>query len=989
MRKSFSRITSLVLSMAMALSFIGINSFKAEASEYYPFACSAGQYEVSYIEDDGSLSKVSCHSSYSEAKAKMKELGGDHVVRSSSSLSPTKIVAMNSGIAYSYPARSGSDTMNLYEIADYSAGDIYHKTTYITNHWEMTYHDTERLLSDGWRGMIQISMNGFEGYADLEYTDLVPSKYIEQSIPLYLGGNDRTGENEQPFKVIPRQKYYEAVSDGNYVDLVLTYHQVYPMKNSLEPMTYTSKIGPAPDFMKGGQRYYSSDGIHYYSDRNLTVYVGTDYSYYQYLPLRSKTNISAPQMEAYLRSTDYYPNSVMKDKAQVFIDAQNIYGCNALLVYALACHESAHGTSNYAVNRNNLFGWNAFDADPDKASYFDSIEQAVNEQMGINLRGYVDITDGRFFNSSLGNKGSGMNVKYASDPYWGVKIAAIAYRIDKYANNYNGNLSDYDVYDLALINSFDIDVKAGPGNGSKTLYTTGYGGEYQKDFVVITLGEVGGYTKIQSTNAIDENGNIKTHRTPITTGNLNPISTYDFDLSVAYVPTSDLLTLNYETANTPLGDHVYSLEAYSWNGDMLHLEGYNYVENYHVEDSADVSLSLHLSGNENEYERALEVSIDDDNIFFKGDIDLSELASDTYTMEIVTNYHADDSTYSFAIKDQELLSGKVIGDKLYSFLLKNGLNSLVVETLSSETNQIRQSLESIAIQDGHLLLSGIGLIEGANILTPDDVNHVLRFVDKADNENYYDFSLNSEDAGSFSLNDGYTYKYAHFSGDIDLSEIPQGSYDLKLVITVSGMEKQRSLFSTNSKFAMFIDRQDDLTYKLNTNQLYSYRYELDIMHNELNFEEISKPSLRNSLFGFNSITGQEDDLSIDGYAMMYRSDYPLGDDNYHQLYLVDDSGKAWSLTTTSKACEVDYAGIIGTDYNLDKMCFNAASSLSELPLGTYRLYLSIESDEYYDIIEVTNGSHRTIESFAYEGRTYSFNTLKGRDQIALEISESE
>lgn len=68
------------------------------------------------------------------------------------------------------------------------------------------------------------------------------------------------------------------------------------------------------------------------------------------------------------------------------------------------------------------------------ADKYDNIESAVTQHMAVNLRGYLDINDARFFGSHLGNKGSGFNVKYASDPYWGLKISALAYQVDKYVS---------------------------------------------------------------------------------------------------------------------------------------------------------------------------------------------------------------------------------------------------------------------------------------------------------------------------------------------------------------------------------------------------------------------------------------------------------------------------------------------------------------------------------------------------------------------------
>lgn len=63
-----------------------------------------------------------------------------------------------------------------------------------------------------------------------------------------------------------------------------------------------------------------------------------------------------------------------------FFDAlvagENEYGINALFALAHADIESAHGTSYYAKTRNNLYGFNAVDSDPNEASNYPS--QAVS-----------------------------------------------------------------------------------------------------------------------------------------------------------------------------------------------------------------------------------------------------------------------------------------------------------------------------------------------------------------------------------------------------------------------------------------------------------------------------------------------------------------------------------------------------------------------------------------------------------------------------------
>lgn len=60
-----------------------------------------------------------------------------------------------------------------------------------------------------------------------------------------------------------------------------------------------------------------------------------------------------------------------------FVQIENQYNINGLYILGLACLESNFGKSNFAVQRNNLVGWNAVDSNPNKASYFNSKEECL------------------------------------------------------------------------------------------------------------------------------------------------------------------------------------------------------------------------------------------------------------------------------------------------------------------------------------------------------------------------------------------------------------------------------------------------------------------------------------------------------------------------------------------------------------------------------------------------------------------------------------
>jgi hypothetical protein len=97
------RLLKLMLAAALSLTLLPFmsdevfTSVHAETSSYYPMAC--GAYEVDTVNDSGTFDNQGCYSSFSSAKSAMSSLGNDAVVRHASSYSPTKIIAMNAGVA--------------------------------------------------------------------------------------------------------------------------------------------------------------------------------------------------------------------------------------------------------------------------------------------------------------------------------------------------------------------------------------------------------------------------------------------------------------------------------------------------------------------------------------------------------------------------------------------------------------------------------------------------------------------------------------------------------------------------------------------------------------------------------------------------------------------------------------------------------------------------------------------------------------------------
>ena len=98
-------------------------------------------------------------------------------------------------------------------------------------------------------------------------------------------------------------------------------------------------------------------------EKNYNLSLATD--------LRTKSNLNAIDYDTMLDGTNLY--GIGKALEQ----AEKKYSVNGLYLMGLCILESGWGTSDFAVKRNNLVGWNAIDANPQLASTFESKGQCI------------------------------------------------------------------------------------------------------------------------------------------------------------------------------------------------------------------------------------------------------------------------------------------------------------------------------------------------------------------------------------------------------------------------------------------------------------------------------------------------------------------------------------------------------------------------------------------------------------------------------------
>lgn len=340
--------------------------------------------------------------------------------------------------------------------------------------------------------------NGEEGYTNGCYG--IDAAFLEynpgtQKVKFRLSGVTGWADAEDvtiyPIEQVPNVSSFTVKNN-------ILQHQ---LKSSLAYAAYDNvlQLGSAPQQLKEGITYYSYDTHYFYDDyaamiedyRNGSFAHAVNandvyYNYYQYLNHRSTSSYSQKDVDSYLKNTlalqhtitafydkdnyihDVLTQSLLLQAETAFFQYQNQFGANALMMLSLAQNESALGRSYLAYTRNNLFGHAAYDsAVEENASRYTSTGGSVySHALHYLSNSYMNPSQFQFHGGFFGNKAGGMNVSYASDPYWGEKAAQYFYEMDHAMQD-----KDHNHYALGIVKNAGVSIYKNAEKKSDAVYS--------------------------------------------------------------------------------------------------------------------------------------------------------------------------------------------------------------------------------------------------------------------------------------------------------------------------------------------------------------------------------------------------------------------------------------------------------------------------------------------------------------------------------------
>ena len=292
--------------------------------------------------------------------------------------------------------------------------------------------DEEQVKQEGKIGKIQVTaLQEYRG-EELKNEDIIESKTLEEAVTkiVYKGTSDFLKKysvhiDDQMYLLEAEDLKEEAKDEANTVCNVPRYLNV-KIKEAGEDwikVSYKDKEG----YLKTTN--ITSEAVSpLIKEKNRVAALKNNLNIDMDLSVPSGLTLS--DFKTVLSNNLSDKNKIFEQNAENFYKAEQKYKVNGIFLASIGIHESAWGTSKIANDKNNLFGFTAYDSDPyNSATSFDNYESAINKVAETLSTKYLRtsgtkisedlVAIGTYFN---GTTAKSVNVRYASDEGWADKV---------------------------------------------------------------------------------------------------------------------------------------------------------------------------------------------------------------------------------------------------------------------------------------------------------------------------------------------------------------------------------------------------------------------------------------------------------------------------------------------------------------------------------------------------------------------------------------
>ncbi len=841
--------------------------------------------------------------------------------------------------------------------------------------------------------------------------------YITRNLP----DNSASGTTEVvPLSQVKSPSYYEVRGR----ELLRRYSV-----NILADNSYYNAIpiGVAPEGLQDG-KYYSYDGNYFYKSLEPLLddirentnkrAINKDrpyYNYYQYLSVRSRTNLTSDDFNSYIDSKIGDAESKMRGAGQAFINQGNQHTVNPAILFSIACNESAYGKSNIARTKNNLFGLKVMDTSTGSGYSYNSIEECIKDMSKIHISaGYCDVVgDSRYAGTFAGNKDSGINVKYASDPFWGEKVASHYYQVDK-----RSGFKDYGKYKIGVKRDYtSVNVRKTSNFEYSPVYKMKNKGRDIKNLAVIVDSEstgesVNGSTKwyrFRSETILDGNKNTVNLYDP----NIYKNVLYNYDNSFIYVHSKFIYLTNSGVGCVHEYEKIVKEPTCVEDGiekEMCKKCGHVRKEAILAKLGHDYSKQEIIKNETCSQEGLKKVICSRCNNFKEEKIPAN--GKHQFTEKVIdatcTESKKIIKTCTVCKKEEVITEGKPLSHKFGNWIIdkkpgefEDGSQHRICERCKHTETEIIPSLGKYEEKEGEIYLESFNYNTKSNKL---DINGYLaiRKINNKDKEYKIEFRNKKSGERIFKKlepqKEGYPYeipdmdgvsiKESWFKGSVDISDIKQGDYEIYIVATQGKMMARNILSNYYSKPVLKKATFKNKGYTFETNY-YKRTVPIEMTVRDNGLISHLNPPTSDDMYNYSRLTEFKDNkLRIRGCSFNVGGDYSRNVNVKRELILENQETYERIKTNISYIDNGDYEIKLNIPDGKDKTraWFDAQVDISKLPKGVYSIYIRTIVDNIDDSSKVNDAFNPDLSSqkISLEGKNYSLR-INENEKYTIEL----
>jgi beta-N-acetylglucosaminidase len=142
--------------------------------------------------------------------------------------------------------------------------------------------------------------------------------------------------------------------------------------------------------------------------------------------LNTRSGLTLEQFKRILSNDPNDTNKIFEQNAEYFYYVEQQYNVNGVFVAAVGIHESGWGRSAISLEKQNLFGYGAYDRDPyGMAKNFDSYAGGIDLVARVFMKYYLNPEGTPLYNGEVaegtyyhGSTLTAVNQSYATDKNW-------------------------------------------------------------------------------------------------------------------------------------------------------------------------------------------------------------------------------------------------------------------------------------------------------------------------------------------------------------------------------------------------------------------------------------------------------------------------------------------------------------------------------------------------------------------------------------------